>query len=275
LIGFVRRLLGYCLTGDVSEQVLPIFHGKGQNGKSTLVNVILDMLGTDYAIKSAADMLLTRYNDAHPTERTDLFGKRFVAAVETDDGRRLAESLVKELTGGDRVRARRMREDFWEFKPTHKVVLACNHKPEVRGTDYAIWRRLRLVPFTVVIPDEEKDKQLPQRLQTELPGILAWCVVGCCDWLEHGLCAPQEVQAATANYRQEQDRIGDFLAQCCITGNDCRVRAGGLYSAYKTWAEQAGEHPLSQTRFGKNITERDFERDTSNGVWYLGLELLN
>src|SRR5215204_462053 len=156
-------------SGVVSEEVLVILHGSGDNGKTTLVNAILDTLG-DYALQAAPELLLAK-RGAHPTELTDLFGRRFVACSETDDGRRLAESLVKQLTGRDRIRARRMREDYWEFEPTHTVFLATNHRPEVRGTDHAIWRRIKLAPFEVTIPEAEQDKRLVEKLRKELPGI--------------------------------------------------------------------------------------------------------
>ena len=159
---------------------------------------------------------------------TDLHGKRFVACIETDDGRRLAESLVKELTGGDPIRARPVREDFWEFMPTHKVVLACNHRPTVRGTDHAIWRRLKLVPFSVVIPPSERDKSLPVKLRTELPGILAWAVRGCLDWQRHGLGEPKAVIDATADYQSGEDTLRNFISECCVTGPDSRVKAADL-----------------------------------------------
>jgi P4 family phage/plasmid primase-like protien len=177
---FVQRLFGYALTGDVSEQVLPFLHGPGANGKTTMTNTALEMMG-DYGQQAAPDLLLAK-RGSHPTELADLFGARLVASVEVEDGRRLAESLVKQLTGGDRIKARRMREDFWEFAPTHKVFLAANHKPVVRGTDHAIWRRIKLVPFDVVIPKGEQDSRLPKKLRAELPGILAWAVHGCLEW---------------------------------------------------------------------------------------------
>src|SRR5208283_4668705 len=210
VIGYLQRFTGYSLTGDVSEQVLNIWHGVGANGKSTVANTIMEMLGSDYAMKAAADLLLAKWDNDHPTALTDLHGKRFVACIETDDGRRLAEALVKELTGGDPIRARRMREDFWQFMPTHKVVLACNHRPTVRGTDHAIWRRLKLVPFNVVIPPNERDKQLPAKLRDELPGILAWAVRGCLDWQRHGLEDPKAIIAATADYQNAEDVLLNF-----------------------------------------------------------------
>ena len=182
MIAYVQRLCGVWLTGDVSEQVVPIFYGTGANGKSLILGAIQGVLGNDYSMKAAPDLLMAKRTDSHPTERADLFGKRLVCCIETDEGQRFNESLLKELSGGDKVRARRMREDFWEFDPTHKIVLAANHKPFVRGTDHGIWRRLRLVPFTVTIPDDEQDKQLPVKLVAEYAGILAWAVQGCLEW---------------------------------------------------------------------------------------------
>lgn len=273
LIGYVQRLLGYGLTGNVSEQILPIFWGTGANGKSTLLNAIQDMLGGDYAMKAPLDLLMQKRGDSHPTERADLFGRRFVCCIETEDGRRLAESLVKELTGGDRIRARRMREDFWEFLPTHKIILCTNHQPVVQGTDYAIWRRLRLVPLTVTIPEHQQDKQLPEKLRNELPGILRWCVQGCLDWQKHGLRDPQVVINATRQYRDSQDLIGQFLAEHCIEGGSIKVRGSDLYVAYQRWAEVAGERAIDRRAFGVAMTERGYERYTNNGTCYRGVGL--
>jgi putative DNA primase/helicase len=271
LVSYIQRFLGYCLTGDVSEHILPLFWGTGANGKSTLLNIILAMLGSDYAIKAASDLLMMK-RDTHPTERADLFGKRFVVCIESDENRRFAESLVKDLTGGDRQRARRMREDFWEFAPTHKVILCTNHKPIIRGTDIAIWRRIRLIPFTVTIPCEQQDKRLGDKLKQELPGILAWCVRGCQEWQREGLGMPAEVTTATAVYRSDEDILGAFLSECCVRGADCRISARKLYACYTDWCEANGEKcPVTQKQFGTTLTERGFERYQSNGTWYRGV----
>jgi putative DNA primase/helicase len=272
LVRYVQRIAGYCLTGDVREQVLVILHGVGANGKSTLVGTLLELLGVDYAMKAAPDLLLAK-GDAHPTERADLHGKRFVVSIETDDGRRMAEALVKDLTGGDRIRARRMREDHWEFSPTHKLLLATNHKPEIRGTDHAMWRRLRLVPFDVVIPDEEQDRTLPAKLRDELPGILAWAVAGCLEWQRDGLGNPEPVQAATAAYRDEQDVLGTWVVERCTLGLNCRGKRSELYASYVAWCEGNGHRPANDTRFGMAMTARRFERYLNNGTWYRGIGL--
>lgn len=268
---FVQRLAGYCLTGIVRDQVLPIFWGTGANGKSTLINALLAVLGEDYSMKAVAELLMARRDNEHPTERADLHGKRLVAAVETGEGRRLAESVVKELTGGDRIRARRMREDYWEFAASHKIILATNHKPEVRGTDHAMWRRLRLVPFTVCIPEAEQDKALPEKLHAELPGILAWAVQGCLAWQRHGLGEPAEVRTATAAYRNAQDTLGAFLAECCLRGDDLRTRPSDLLAAYHQWA---GDTRMTHRQLGPALEDRGFTRRTSGGrAWWLGIGL--
>ena len=276
LIGYVQRLLGYCLTGDVSEQILAIWWGTGSNGKSTLLNLVLEMLGEDYAIKGAPDLLVAK-NTAHPTERADLLGKRLVASIETEESQRLAESLVKDLTGGDRQRARRMREDFWEFTPTHKLILCTNHVPSIRGTDHAIWRRIRLVPFEVTIPDREQDKHLSAKLRSELPGVLAWAVRGCLDWQQNGLGSPEVVLKATENYRSAQDLLGIFLGEHCMVNSELQVRANVFYERFVAWCRNSGElgsaDAPSQRKVGEALTEKGFQRRVSNGTWYRGFGL--
>ena len=178
LSAFLQRAMGYGLTGVIREHVLFVLYGTGRNGKSTFLNTIMAMLGA-YAMKASAELLMASKYDRHPTEKADLHGRRLIAALETEQGRKLNEVLVKELTGGDPIRARRMREDFWEFWPTHKVFLATNHKPVITGTDHAIWERIRLIPFTVTIPRDRQDTMLADKLKAELAGILAWAVQGC------------------------------------------------------------------------------------------------
>jgi len=208
LIGYMQRLVGYCLTGVTEEHILPFLYGTGANGKSTLVETILKLMGPDYAMKAAPDLLMAKRGESHPTDRADLFGRRFVACIETEESRHMAEALVKEITGGDRMRARRMREDFWEFTPTHHVWLAGNHKPVIFGTDHGIWRRLKLIPFDVVIPDAEQDKKLPSKLAGELPGILNWAIAGCLDWRQGGMREPSIIHAVTGKYAAEMDEVG-------------------------------------------------------------------
>jgi putative DNA primase/helicase len=272
LIAYMQRLLGYCLTGDVREQILPIFWGAGANGKSTLVNAISDVLGEHYAIKANRDLFMAKKGDSHPAQMARLFGKRLVICVETHEGARLDEGLVKELTGGDTIAARRMREDWWQFAPTHKPVLVTNHRPEVRGTDHAIWRRLRLIPFTVTFADADQDKQLGEKLKAEAPGILAWLVRGCLEWQQQGLGTPDIVMAATSEYRGEQDKLGAFLHDRCATGTDYRVKVSDLFAAYQLWCKKNGEPEGNGTAFGLAMGERGFRKDDGKR-WYLGVML--
>ena len=273
LIVYLQRLIGYCLTGSTREHLLPFLFGMGANGKSTFIGTLLAMLGPDYAIKAPTDLLLAK-RDTHPTERADLYGKRLVACVEAEGSRRLAESLVKELTGGDRVRARRMRENYWEFQATHKIWLAANHKPVVRGTDHGIWRRIKLLPFTVAIPDDQQDKDLLVKLLDELPGILAWSVEGCRQWLGDGLHEPACVRTATGDYRNEMDLVGRFLVDCCIIDPAASLGAMALYTSFKAWCDRTGEQFVNQTRFGGQLTERGFQIErTRVGIVRHGLKL--
>jgi len=273
---FFKKLCGYAISGDVSEHVLPVLYGTGANGKSTILNALLEAAG-GYGMQAAPDLLIAK-RGGHPTEVADLFGMRLVASIEVEDGRRLAESLVKTLTGGDKVRARRMRQDFWEFEPTHTAFLCTNHKPEIRGTDNAIWRRIRLIPFTETIPPAEQDKKLPEKLRAELPGILAWAVEGCLEWRRDGLQAPEEVRKATGAYRSEMDVIGAFLADECEAGDGYRAPFKAVYERYAEWCAEGGEKSEKARKFNALLKQRGrFEGRRSgpggSNEWH-GLRLL-
>ena len=273
LIDFWQRLCGYAMVGVVRDHILPVAYGIGSNGKSTILGALLELFGSDYAIKAAPDLFMAKMGNSHPTDRADLFGKRLVVAIETEQGRRLNEVLVKELTGGDRIRARRMREDFWEFSPTHTLLMATNHKPSVQGTDHGIWRRLKLIPFSVVVDAFVEDKAMPEKLRAEFPGILAWCVRGCLEWQKTGLQEPESVTQATKNYRSEQDVLGAFLGEHTVELEGTRVRCGKLYERYRKWAESGNEDCLTMTAFGLAMQERGVQTITSNGKSYLGIGL--
>lgn len=273
LIDYWQCVCGYALVGVIRDHVMPVAYGKGSNGKSTILGTLMKVMGTDYAMKCPPDMLMAKKADSHPTDRADLFRKRLVVAIETESGRRLNETMVKELTGGDAIRARRMYEDFWEFQPTHTLLMATNHKPIIHGSDRGIWRRLKLVPFTVSVEGNEADKAMPEKLEAELPGILAWCVRGCLEWQSKGLVEPAEVLDATQEYRREQDKIGAFLDENVVRKLNAKVRASDLYARYKHWAERCNERALSSTMFGLEMKERGYEQKTSNGKLYLDIEL--
>jgi P4 family phage/plasmid primase-like protien len=258
LVAFLKRAVGYSLTGTVSEQVLFFLHGAGENGKSTFLNVLQELLG-EYGAAAESELLLATDHARHPTGLADLMGRRFVVAQELEDGRRLAEALVKQLTGGDVIKARRMRQDFFQFWPTHKLWMAANHKPGVRGTDHAIWRRIRLIPFLATVAPGQRDERLPDKLRAELPGILNWAIEGCLEWQRGGLQAPAAVIEATSSYRQEQDHVGRFLADCCELGDDRSVAAKDLRTAYETWCDENGERPWSAKAIGAQLTDRGCE----------------
>lgn len=269
---FLARLLGHALEGRVVSHILPIFHGEGGNGKGTLINhAVLPALG-DYADAAAAGLLTARSFDAHPTGVADLYGLRLAVLHETDAGRQLAEGTVKRLTGGDRLKARRMREDFWSFDPTHTFVMLTNHRPVVTGADEGIWRRIRLVPWDVVIPAAERDEELPARLAAELPAVLAWLVAGYRDWATNGLGEPAQVETATAAYRAESDALGRFLAQQCITGPQFATRSSELFIAWSKWCANEGEDPGTQTAFSLALTNRGYDKKaTAVGNMWRGL----
>jgi putative DNA primase/helicase len=272
LIRFVQRAAGYSLTGSTCERCFFFLYGTGRNGKTTLL-ATLQKVWSDYATTLTTEMLMVRDRSQHPTEICDLHGRRLAVASETEDGRRFAEALIKQITGGeDRMKGRRMKEDFWEFRATHKLWLAGNHKPAIRGTDPAIWDRVKLVPFLRRF--DKPDKDLAAKLAAELPGILRWCVQGCLEWQHQGLGEPGEVKAATAAYRDEMDLLGAFINDHCIVGSDYRVRATDLYAAYARWCEATREYQQTQRRFGQSLTERGYERYTSNGTWYRGIRLV-
>jgi putative DNA primase/helicase len=279
LILWNQRWAGYCATGDVREQMVAIQFGHGSNGKSVFIETLLDVYG-EYAHKANAELLLAGKHDRHETEKAALAGKRFVAAVETGEGRRLNESLVKECSGGDRITARFMKKDHFTFASTFKLALATNHRPEIRGTDMGIWRRVRLIPFTERFwkpgeppgPDHLRaDPDMREKLKAELPGVLLWIVAGAVAWHRDGLGTCKAIEVATGEYRQTEDKIGLFLDETTEPSPSGVVKATELFSRYKAWAEGRNEHAVTQTKFGLRMTELGYEKRPSNGVKYLGL----
>ncbi|WP_343618681.1 phage/plasmid primase, P4 family [Ralstonia sp.] len=279
IIKFAQRAVGYSLTGDVREQKLFMLWGAGSNGKSTFLEVLQGLL-KGYAKQAAPNVLLAKRGDDHPTAIADLRGCHMVVCSESGEGRRLDETLVKQLTGGDLIRARHMRQDYFEFTPTHKLWLATNHRPTIKGTDHAIWRRILLVPFCQTFHEHGsgktpiKDLSLKDKLCGELPGILAWAVRGCLAWQKDGLTPPAAVLQATEGYQGEMDVIASFIAERCVTEDgDAIETSKRLYEAYVDWCKENGETPEIRRKFGQRITEKGFQRYTSNGVRYRGIKL--
>lgn len=271
---FLQRLLGHSLSGQVREHILPIFHGVGANGKSTLVEVCRKVLG-DYAASVDPGLLIDR-GEQHPTGVADLFGLRLALTHESDQGRRLAEGTIKRLTGGDAITARRMREDFWTFQPTHSLIMVTNHAPIVTGTDEGIWRRLRIVPFEVIIPPDERDGELPEKLFAEGSGILRWMVDGYLAYLREGLAAPEAVEKATSEYRETSDMLGLFLSEKCIQQEGAFVGSDQLFKAWQSWCERENLQAGSGKSFSTRLQERGFDKGrTSIGIRWKGLGLAN
>jgi putative DNA primase/helicase len=268
LIDFVQRVVGYSLTGSVAEQVLFFLHGTGSNGKTTFLKTLQDLLG-DYAMQGAPDLLLSKKGDSHPTDQADLMGARFVVCTEIEAGRFLAEATMKRLTGGDKVKARFMGKDFFEFEPTFKLFLAANHKPLIRQQDEGVWRRIRLIPFNVTIPAGDRDSSLPEKLRAEFSGILNWALEGLREYERIGLSPPKEVEDATGDYKAEMDPLADFLADCCEVSPNVKAAASEIFAAYEAWSRRNGSETLSARSLGMGLREKGFGSKKSNGssVW--------
>jgi len=256
LMRFVQRFHGMALTGDVREQILAIYHGKGGNGKNVILDTITSIMG-DYAGEAPPNLLTATKHQEHPTEVADLMGKRLIVASETEDTSQLKLQLVKRLTGNARIKARFMRQDYFEFDRTFKLVLVTNNKPIVNEDGEAAWRRLRLVPFNVVIPKEERDTRLLEKLKPEWPGILAWMVRGCLDWQREGLGEPDAVRKATAAYRDESDLVGQFLDECCETGELSKLWTPSrlLRHEYEKWSDERGVKAIAGKAFAEKLKE--------------------
>lgn len=259
LQAYLRRVVGYGLTGVTTEHALFFLYGTGANGKSVFVNVVSTVLG-DYATTAPIDMFMAATGERHPTDMAGLRGARLVTAIETEQGRRWAESKLKALTGGDRITARFMRQDFFEFTPQFKLIIAGNHKPAIRNIDEAMRRRFHMIPFTVTIPPAQRDKTLTDRLLAERDGILAWAVEGCLEWQRVGLNPPPAVLAATEEYFDDEDVIGRWIAEACLTGPSCTELVSTLFNAWKIWAEATGEHVSSIRSFSQNLAARGFDK---------------
>lgn len=274
LIGYLQRALGYSLTGETREQVLFFLYGSGANGKSTFLEVLRTLLG-HYAQQADFSSFLERRGEGPRNDIARLKGARLVTASEAGQGHRLAESLIKQVTGGDTITARFLYAESFEFRPQFKLWLAANHKPLIRGTDPAIWRRIRLIPFTVTIPENERDPELLQKLLTEVPGILQWAVQGALEWQRAGLGVPSAVRAATEVYRSEMDTLAAFLEESCEEGFSYRCETRALYRAYAAWCETNGERPDSQRTLSAKLKERGYEPTRTNQArGWLGLRVV-
>ena len=272
---FLQRLCGYFLTGSTREEKLVIVYGGGANGKTKFIEAIRSSIGTDYATGIAMDTLIVTKGEQHPTDVASLRGKRLAVATETEQGRRLAESKVKMLTGGDRLRARFMRQDFFEFDPSHKLLIFGNHRPTLRNVDEAMRRRVLLVPFTATI--EKRDDRLAEKLESERPGILRWMIDGCLEWQRIGLAPPPIVLEETEKYFQDQDAVGRWMEECCLVGKNATATKSELWESWKKWAEGANEYVGSKRwlldRLRESVPGLDESR-TKKSYLFIGIGLL-
>jgi P4 family phage/plasmid primase-like protien len=272
LIYWFKRWCGYLLTGDTSEHFFVFCFGLGSNGKSVLAETLLYILG-DYARAIASETLTESKRTAGGAtpDLAELIGSRLVMSSETEDGAAMAESLVKSLVSGDTMTVRKLYKDPVQFTPQFKLIMLGNHKPVIRGNDYGIWRRVRLVPFRRMFTLEERDPALLDKLKAEASHILAWMVEGCLDWQERGLKdTPVTIQQATGEYQADQDLTGKWLAECCGLSSGYETTSTELYVSYKNWCLDNGLRPISNMRLGRQLGERGFSSHRSNGksLWF-------
>jgi putative DNA primase/helicase len=262
LVAYVQRVLGYWLTASVAEQAWFLLHGPGQNGKTTLLECVQEMMG-DYAVRAMPEVVLGK--SSHPTEVAVLAGSRLALAIEPDMGKPFRDGLLKALTGESQFTARRMHKDPFTFPVTFKLVIAANHLPAVHDDSDGFWRRVRLIPFENRIEDSKRDRNLKEKLHAEWPGILAWRVRGAVDWFAHGLGSAPEVDAATRQYREEEDLVRRFTEEACEFGADAWALTGKLYEAFRDWCQRNGEHVIPRPAFRTRLLRMEGVKSAARG----------
>ena len=275
LIHYIQKVMGYSMTSLTTEQCLFILWGAGANGKSTFLNTISNLMG-DYAEHTLAETFMKKQNEGINNDVARLRAVRFVSTSETEQGKRLSESLVKQITGDDILTARFLYGEYFSFKPTFKIFMATNHKPQIKGNDIGIWRRIRLIPFTVTIPEEQRDKNLQEKLEAEKAGIFNWMMNGFIAWKHEGLTMPDSVRNATDEYHADMDVVGQFLKDCCFVAasESIRVSNKNLYAAYVAWCTSMNEKVCSQKFLAMRLQEKGFRKMMGNTErFWLGLGL--
>lgn len=268
MVEYLQRALGYSLTGDISEQAMFILHGTGSNGKSTFLNIFSAVMNT-YAQSTSSETFMQKKNESVNNDVARLKGARFVTAIEMEENKRLAESLIKSVTGGDKVVTRFLYGEFFEYIPQFKVFLAVNHKPVIRDTTNSIWRRIKIIGFESTFTEANRDKRFAEKIMaTEMPGILAWAVRGCLQWQANGLNDPPEVRRAVGNYKDEMDSFKNFFEECCEETPDGKVSNKILRAAYDEWCKDNGEYALSQRPFSQKLLEKGFAKKRNSGGVY-------
>lgn len=274
LIRFVQKAMGYSLSGDISEQCMFILWGTGANGKSTFLNVLQNLFG-DYATSTRTETFMKKTSE-QSNDLARLRNTRLVIASEAEENKPMSESLIKQITGGDRITARFLYGEFFEFLPTFKIFMATNHKPKISGGDNGIWRRIKLIPFTVIIPEEKRDRNLTEKLMAENSGILNWLLEGYRMWEKEGLKEPEAIRAANEEYRFDMDSVGSFVAECLDfdASQKERLLNGDLYNIYTKWCERNNETVMSHRKLTSKMREKNYQQLASNGNrWWLGLSI--
>ncbi|ENB4264188.1 DNA primase [Bacillus cereus] len=278
LIEYMQRLIGYSLTGDISEQIMMFLVGGGSNGKSTFINTIKDLMG-EYGRQAKSDTFIKKKESGANNDIARLVGSRFVSAIESEEGEKLADSFVKQITGGEPVLARFLRQEFFEFIPEFKVFFTTNHKPIIGGLDEGIWRRVKLIPFNLSLPAHKRDKRLPEKLSLEMPGILNWAIEGCMKWQQDGLKEPKVVAEATGKYKDDMDILAPFLDEVCYVdereNESIMIEAKELYNTYERWCFNSGERSLGNRSFYRMLETKGFgkTKGTGNKTFLTGITL--
>lgn len=278
LVEYMQRLIGYSLTGDISEQIMMFLVGGGSNGKSTFINTIKDLMG-DYGKQAKSDTFIKKKESGANNDIARLVGSRFVSAIESEEGEKLADSFVKQITGGEPVLARFLRQEFFEFIPEFKVFFTTNHKPIIGGLDEGIWRRVKLIPFNLSLPAHKRDKRLPEKLSLEMPGILNWAIEGCMKWQRDGLKEPKVVAEATGKYKDDMDILAPFLDEVCYVeereNESIMIEAKELYNTYERWCFNSGERSLGNRSFYRMLETKGFgkTKGTGNKTFLTGITL--
>jgi putative DNA primase/helicase len=275
LIRFLQTAAGWGITGDTSEQTMFILFGSGANGKSTFLNTIMNLFG-EYCTATPTETFMKRNAERIGNDIARLRGTRFVTTIEADQGKHLSEPLIKQITGNDTLTARFLYGEFFNFVPTFKIFMATNHKPIIRGTDYGIWRRIKLIPFTTTITPEKQDKHLEEKLLEEGPGILNWLIEGARRWFAEGLRAPEIVTSATDEYRGEMDVIGNFIREMCVQHEGASAKARELFKVYQNWCDENNEHAVSERMLGLRLKELGLEQGrAADGRYWRGLGIMS
>ena len=276
VIRYIQKALGYSLTGSTREQIMFILFGKGRNGKSIFVETIAEILG-DYSNNMQAKSLMVKKNDNVNTDIARLSKARLVTSSEPNEGFRFDEGLIKQLTGGDKVTARFLYAEEFEYTPKFKIWVSTNHKPIIRGTDDGIWRRLVLIPFDVQIPEEKVDKDLKYKLLREAPAILNWMAEGAYMWMQEGLAMPEKLKEAVQKYRNEMDTLGQFIEDCCKVDKNISEKVSNLHQAYKTWSNDnlTSTKVLGMKSFSQKMEERFVKESRRDANYFIGIEIDN